>query len=117
MFNTPELIVIFVVAFVVLGPKKLPEVAKTIGKTLADLKKSFDDVKGQVQTELHEIKDTSGIKETFKDGAELKRSLQDIKEQLKADFKETIDSSAAELSTNGPIKNTSEATEEKRGKK
>ena len=113
MFNTPELIVIFIVALVVLGPKKLPEVAKTLGKTLADLKKSFDDVKGQVQTELNEIKDTSGIMEAFKDGAELKSSLQDIKEQVKTNFKETMDSSVAELSTNDKTKNSVEAKKEK----
>jgi Tat protein translocase TatB subunit len=116
MFNTAELIVIFVVALVVLGPKKLPEVAKTLGKGLADLKKSFDDVKGQVQTEFNEIKDTSGIKEAFKDGADLKRSLQEIKEQVKTDFKETIDSSVAQLSVNDLTKNTSEAIEGKKKK-
>jgi len=44
-----------------------------------------------VQTEFNEIKDTSDIKEAFKDGAELKKSLQEIKEQVKTDFKDTID--------------------------
>jgi TatA/E family protein of Tat protein translocase len=112
MFNTPELIVLFVVAFLVFGPKKLPEVAKTLGKGLADLKKSFDEVKEQVQTEFNEMKDTSGIKEALNDGAELKRSLQDIKEQVKTDFKETIDSSVAELSTNDKTKNSMEAKKE-----
>jgi len=113
MFNTTELIVIFVIALVVVGPKKLPEVAKTIGKGLADLKKSFDDVKEQVQTEFDEITDTSGIKEALDGGAELKKSLQDIKEQVKTDFKQTIDSSVAELSLKDPAKNIAEVTEEK----
>jgi TatA/E family protein of Tat protein translocase len=113
MFNTPELIVIFIVAFLIFGPKKLPEVAKTLGKGLADLKKSFDEVKEQVQTEVNEMKETSGIKEALSDGAELKRSLQDIKEQVKTDFKETMDSSVAELSTNDKTKNSVEAKKEK----
>src|SRR5258706_2756891 len=36
--GTPELIVIFIVALVVLGPKRLPEVARSIGKALAELR-------------------------------------------------------------------------------
>ncbi len=39
-FGMGELVVIFVVALIVVGPKKLPEVAKTIGKGLASFKKS-----------------------------------------------------------------------------
>ena len=35
----PELIVILVVALVVLGPKRLPEVARTIGKAMAEFRK------------------------------------------------------------------------------
>ena len=36
----PELLVIFVVALVVLGPKRLPEVAKALGKGLAEFRKA-----------------------------------------------------------------------------
>lgn len=38
--GTPELLVILVVALVVLGPKRLPEVARTLGKGLAELRKA-----------------------------------------------------------------------------
>ncbi|MGO9613871.1 MAG: Sec-independent protein translocase protein TatB [Dissulfurispiraceae bacterium] len=50
-----ELIVIFVVALLVVGPKKLPELGKSLGKGLAELKKSLDGVKEQMDTELHDI--------------------------------------------------------------
>ena len=50
-----ELIVIFVVALLVFGPKKLPELGKSLGKGLAELKKSLDGVKEQMDTELHDI--------------------------------------------------------------
>ena len=36
----PELLVIFVVALIVLGPKRLPEVAKALGKGLAEFRKA-----------------------------------------------------------------------------
>jgi TatA/E family protein of Tat protein translocase len=50
MFNIgmPELILILVVALVVLGPKKLPELARSIGKGLAEFKKSTEELKGNL---------------------------------------------------------------------
>jgi Tat protein translocase TatB subunit len=38
--GTPELLVILVVALIVLGPKRLPEVARSLGKGLAELRKA-----------------------------------------------------------------------------
>jgi Tat protein translocase TatB subunit len=61
----PEMIVIFVVALVVLGPKKLPEVAKALGKGLAEFKKSFQEVKESVDKEWKES--TSDIRDTIID--------------------------------------------------
>src|SRR5215831_529391 len=52
----PELIVILVVALVVLGPKRLPEVARTLGKALAEFRRQTADVmqEFQVQTLLED---------------------------------------------------------------
>ncbi len=41
-----ELLVIVVLALVILGPKKLPEVAKTLGKGYQEIRKAMDGVKG-----------------------------------------------------------------------
>ena len=41
----PELVVIFIVALLVFGPKKLPEIGKSIGKGLAEFKRASDDLK------------------------------------------------------------------------
>jgi len=43
-----ELVVIFVVALLVLGPKRLPEVAKTLGKFYREIKSTVDEVKSAV---------------------------------------------------------------------
>ena len=40
----PELLVILVVALVVLGPKRLPEVARVLGKTIAELRRQTADI-------------------------------------------------------------------------
>lgn len=52
-----ELIVIFIVALLVLGPKKLPELGKTLGRGLAELRKSMQDVKEKMDEEVKDLKD------------------------------------------------------------
>jgi len=47
----PELIVILVVALVVLGPKRLPEVARTLGKTMAELRRQTADIMDEFQVQ------------------------------------------------------------------
>ncbi len=48
-----EIVVILVLALVLLGPQKLPEVAKQLGKGLRDFRKATDDLKGQFERELY----------------------------------------------------------------
>jgi sec-independent protein translocase protein TatB len=45
----PELVVILVVALVVLGPKRLPEMARTLGKALAELRRHTTDLRDEFQ--------------------------------------------------------------------
>jgi TatA/E family protein of Tat protein translocase len=51
----PELIVIFIVALLVFGPKRLPEVGKALGRGLAEFKKATEELKGEISTEIEEI--------------------------------------------------------------
>ncbi len=51
----PELIVIIVVALIVVGPKKLPDIAKTIGKGFYEFRQAMNNVKETINTD--EIKD------------------------------------------------------------
>lgn len=44
----PELIVILVVALVVLGPEKLPEIARSLGKGFSAFRKATDEIKGDI---------------------------------------------------------------------
>ncbi|MEA3470096.1 MAG: twin-arginine translocase TatA/TatE family subunit [Thermodesulfobacteriota bacterium] len=59
----PELIVILVIALLIIGPKKLPDLAKSLGKGLSEFRKATDDVKETLQVdkmkdEATEIKDS-----------------------------------------------------------
>lgn len=47
----PEMIIILVIALIVIGPNKLPELAKSLGKGLAEFKKATDDFQRNVQEE------------------------------------------------------------------
>ncbi len=48
----PELIVIFVIALIVFGPKKLPELGKALGKGIAEFKRATEEVKETIQSEV-----------------------------------------------------------------
>lgn len=48
----PELIIILVIALIVIGPQKLPELAKSLGKGLAEFKKASDDFQRNVQDQV-----------------------------------------------------------------
>jgi sec-independent protein translocase protein TatB len=64
--GTQELIVIFIVAFLVFGPKKMPELARTLGKGLKQLKTAM-----------------RGITESLEEaGADIKEEVADIKEEV-----------------------------------
>lgn len=52
----PELILIFVVALLVFGPKKLPELGKSLGKGLAEFKRASDELKKTIETEIEQGK-------------------------------------------------------------
>ncbi len=54
-FTLPELVVIFVVALIVFGPNKLPEIGRALGKGIGELKRALNGVKEQVDSEIHNI--------------------------------------------------------------
>lgn len=49
-----EILIILVLALVLLGPQKLPDAAKSLGKAMRDFKKATDDVRGQFETAMYE---------------------------------------------------------------
>jgi sec-independent protein translocase protein TatA len=48
----PELIIILVIALIVIGPQKLPELARSLGKGLAEFKRATEDFKQNVAEEV-----------------------------------------------------------------
>ena len=56
-----ELLVILVVALLVIGPKRLPNLARTIGRTLRDFKNATSDFENSIDIETDEEYDDSDI--------------------------------------------------------
>jgi len=52
----PELILIFLVALIVFGPKKLPELGKSLGRGLAAFKRASEDLKRTIEDEIEQGK-------------------------------------------------------------
>jgi len=49
--GVPELVIILVIALLVIGPQKLPDLARSLGKGLAEFKKASEDFQRNVQEE------------------------------------------------------------------
>lgn len=65
-----ELVIIFVVALLVFGPKQLPELAKTMGKWMAEIRRGVYIAKNQIENELnvdYKLPDEDIIKNLPKD--------------------------------------------------
>jgi sec-independent protein translocase protein TatA len=48
----PELIVIFLIALVIFGPRKLPELGRSLGKSLAEFKRASNELRSTLEEEI-----------------------------------------------------------------
>ncbi|MDW7759637.1 MAG: Sec-independent protein translocase protein TatB [Acidobacteriota bacterium] len=89
-----ELFVIFVIALLVFGPKKLPEIGRSIGKALREFKKTSEEIRGRIEEEIEAS--TSDIKEAGKDITrdieEAQKNIRDEIEDIYADKGKDADS-------------------------
>ncbi len=53
--GVPELIVIFVIALLVFGPRRLPELGRTVGKAMNEFRKASNELKSVVEDEVREF--------------------------------------------------------------
>lgn len=57
----PELMVILVIALIVIGPQKLPELARSLGKGLAEFKRASDDFKRNIEEEARALEEKDRV--------------------------------------------------------
>jgi sec-independent protein translocase protein TatB len=110
-----ELLLIFIIALIVLGPGKLPELARTLGKALRELRRMSLEVTAEFAKELRDMEAISSeVKETteeIKQAADIKRTLVESlepalnageeEEPRSSDVQETIAQVEAEKDASG----------------
>jgi sec-independent protein translocase protein TatB len=96
----PELIVILVIALIVIGPSKLPDLAKALGKGMAEFKKATQEIKESldIDDDLKKVKDdlvdsVSGLEASIRAG---KDPLPEKKEALKDSVSDSEETGKAE---------------------
>jgi len=75
----PEMVMIFVVALLVFGPKRLPELGKSLGRGLSEFRRASSDLKNSIEREI--------------DAAEIEQSIADTQkatEKAKDEIKQSI---------------------------
>jgi sec-independent protein translocase protein TatB len=69
----PELIIILVVALIVVGPKKLPDLAKSLGRGMSEFRKATDEIKQEFQDN-----------ESYQDLQEIKKSVDSVQDTVRS---------------------------------
>ena len=64
MLSIPHLVVIFLIALIVLGPEKLPQVARVLGKAMADFRRITTDFRVQIEDEMREMERHTRLQQT-----------------------------------------------------
>ena len=64
-----EIIVIFVLALIVFGPRKLPELGKSLGKGLAEFKKASNELRATWEEEVRLDKEKEEMSKILKDSS------------------------------------------------
>lgn len=78
----PEMILILALALIVFGPKKLPELAKSLGRALGEFKRATSDLKDTIQSETG----LNDVRQNFKEiDRDLKKSITLADEPSKSD--------------------------------
>ena len=80
-----EMLVIFIVALLVFGPKKLPELGKSLGKGIREFKKATEELKSSWEDQVKDI--TTPLNE-------VKSDIHNIGQDMKSDFYKHLEASA-----------------------
>lgn len=76
--GTSELVIILIIALLILGPKEIPKVARTIGKGMRELQRAKDELKKNIEFEEETV---SQVKSDFRE------MINETEEEIKSEFK------------------------------
>jgi sec-independent protein translocase protein TatA len=88
-----EIIVIFVIALIIFGPRKLPELGKTLGKGLAEFKKASNELKKTWEDEVQLDKEKEEVSQILQESAQ---KTSEIVQEINKDINTTINANPVE---------------------
>lgn len=90
--GVPELVVIFVIALIFFGPKKLPELGKSLGKGISEFKKASNELRNTLEEEVR-------LDEQKQKASPAPPQIAASPETIHSDAKDAIDAAAPPSST------------------
>jgi len=102
----PELIIIMILALIVIGPEKLPDIAKTLGKAMSEFKNVVEGVKTTMEAEQRNIE--KDLDE--KPASSYAMNLSDKEKELKKDYDAALSDKEEELKKESEVKATPKAS-------
>lgn len=87
MVQGSEIIIILLVALVVLGPKRLPEIARKLGRWSVELRQAAGDLRRGLESEVGELRDIRRDLEAPLD--DVRRELREVNRQMDETAEET----------------------------
>jgi TatA/E family protein of Tat protein translocase len=108
----PELLLLLAIALIVIGPKKLPDLAKSLGRAMREFKKATNEFKETIQID----EDLSDVKKAFDDlGEDIKESVSPKKDTV--EFKGPDKPESADSPVDEKDKDAEDAVEDDRDDK
>ena len=80
-----EMLLIFIVALLVFGPKKLPELGKSLGKGIREFKKATEELKSSWEDQVKDISTPLN---------EVKNDIHNMGQDVKSDFYKSLETAA-----------------------
>lgn len=103
MIEGQEILVILLVALVVLGPQRLPELARRLGGWTTDLRRAARELRRGLEAEVGDLDDIKGIKRDLQAPIqELKQPFKEVDAAMRDAQRDVIDSSK-QVSWIGPV--------------
>ena len=96
-----EMLIIFVVALLVFGPKKLPELGKSLGKGIKEFRKATNELKSTWEDQVKDIQAPLN---------DVKKDMHEMGQDLKTDLYKSIESEPSDSSQHEPHESTNTPT-------
>jgi sec-independent protein translocase protein TatA len=96
-----EIAIVVVLVLVIFGPKKLPELGSSLGKSIRGFRKGLKESQDEVKSTLTEVKEASGIADVKASVTEMRDAvdLKGVKDELSLKLDDTAPPAAEESAT------------------